>query len=46
MTPIYNTNSQINFKTSILESSSCDYGHAYILVKEIMTFPNTKTAGA
>ena len=31
---MYNTNSQIKFKTSMLESSLCDYSDAYnILVK-------------
>ena len=30
---IYNTNSQIKFKTSMLRSSLCDYSDAYILVK-------------
>ena len=29
----YNVNSQINFKTTMLKSSLCDYGVAYILVK-------------
>ena len=29
----YNTNSQITFKTSMLESSLFDYSDAYILVK-------------
>ena len=33
----YNTNSQIKFKTSILRSSLCDYGDAYILVKVTMS---------
>ena len=27
----YNTNSQIEFKTSVLNSSLCDYSDAYIL---------------
>ena len=30
---IYNTNSQIKFKTSMLKSILCDYSDAYILVK-------------
>ena len=30
---MYNTNSQIKFKTSMLKSSLCDYSDAYILVK-------------
>ena len=29
----YNTNSQIKFKTSMLNSSLCDYSDAYTLVK-------------
>ena len=31
---VYNTNSDIRFKTAMLKSSLCDYGDAYILVKE------------
>ena len=30
---MYNTNSQIKFKNSILKSVLCDYSDAYILVK-------------
>ena len=30
---MYNTNGQTKFKTSMLKSSLCDYGDAYILVK-------------
>ena len=33
----YNTNSQIKFKTSMLRSSLCDYGGAYILVSGTIT---------
>ena len=29
----YNTNSKIKFKTSVLESLSCDYSDAYITAK-------------
>ena len=29
---VYNTNSQIKFKTSMLKSSLCDYSDSYILV--------------
>ena len=29
----YNTNAQIKFKTTMLNSSLCDYSDAYILVK-------------
>ena len=30
----YNTNSQIEFKTTVLNSILCDYSDAYIFVKE------------
>ena len=30
---MYNVNSQIKFKTTMLKSSLCDYSDAYILVK-------------
>ena len=30
---IYNVNRQIKFKTTMLESSLCDYSNAYIFVK-------------
>ena len=43
---LYNTNSQIKFKTSILRSSLCDYSDAYILVKGTITVPNTAAVGA
>ena len=33
----YNEDNQIRFKMSMLRSSLCDYGDAYILVKETMT---------
>ena len=33
----YNTNTQSKFKTSMLESSVCDYSDTYILVSENMT---------
>ena len=33
----YNVNGQIEFKTTMLKSSLCDYSHAYILVKEKIT---------
>ena len=36
---VYNTNSDIRFKTAMLKSSLCDYGDAYILVKEKITIP-------
>ena len=34
---MYNTNSRIKFKTSMLKSSLCDYSHAYIPVKGTMS---------
>ena len=34
----YNTNSQIEFKTSILRSSLCDYSNAYIRLCGTITF--------
>ena len=39
-------NKQTKFKTSMLRSSSCDYGDAYILVKGNITVNNTAAAGA
>ena len=36
----YNTNSQIEFKNSMLKSSLCNYSDAYILVKGTTTVPN------
>ena len=35
---MYNKNSQIKYKTSMLKSSLCDYTDAYILVSRIITF--------
>ena len=42
----HNTDSQINFKTSMLKSSLCNYSDAYILVKEriIITRPRVDDA--
>ena len=34
---VYNVNSQIKFKTTMLRSSLCDYSDAYILVKGKIT---------
>ena len=34
---MYNTNSHIKFKTSMLKSSLCDYSDAYILVSGTIT---------
>ena len=42
---VYNTNSQIKFKTSMLSSGLCDNSDAYILVTETVTVPNTVTQG-
>ena len=33
----YNTNRQVNFKTTMLKSSLCDYSNACIIVKETIT---------
>ena len=41
---IYNVNSQIKFKTTMLKSSLCDYSDAYILVKGTITVNNTAAA--
>ena len=43
---VYNVNSQIKFKTTMLKSSLCDYSDAYILVKGTITVDDTSTAGA
>ena len=40
----YNTNSQINLKTSMLKSSLCNYSDEYILVKGTIKVPNTAVA--
>ena len=42
----YNVKSQIKFKTTMLNSSLCDYSDAYILVKGTMTVNNTADADA
>ena len=34
---VYNTNSDIRFKTTMLKSSLCDYSDSYILVKGTIT---------
>ena len=34
---VYNTNSDIRFKTTMLKSSLCDYSDSYILVKVTIT---------
>ena len=43
---VYNANSQIKFKTTMLKSSLCDYSDAYILVKGTITVDDTSAAGA
>ena len=43
---MYNTNSQIRFKTSMLRTSLCDYIDAYIFVKGTITVPNTAATDA
>ena len=42
----YNVNSQIKFKATMLRSSLCDYGDAYILVKGTITVNNTTATDA
>ena len=42
----YSVNRQINFKTSMLRSSLCDYSDAYILVKGNITVNDTAADGA
>ena len=43
---VFNVNSQIKFKTTMLKSSLCDYSDAYILVKGTITVNNTAAQGA
>ena len=43
---VYNVNSRIKFKTTMLKSSLCDFSDAYILVKGTITVNNTAAAGA
>ena len=43
---MYNTNSQIKFKTSVLRSILCDYSDAYILVKGTIIVTNKGAAAA
>ena len=42
----YSVNRQINFKTSMLRSSLCDYSDAYILVMGNVSVNNTAGDGA
>ena len=39
---VYNTNSDIRFKTTMLKSSLCDYCDAYILVKGRITITGAR----
>ena len=41
----YNVNSQIEFKTSMLRSSLCDYSDAYIHLSATIKVPNTTATG-
>ena len=41
----YSPNKQIRFKTAMLRTSLCEYGDAYILIKENISV-NTAAAGA
>ena len=41
---MYNTISQVKFKTSMLKSSLWDYSDAYILVSRTIEIPNTGRA--
>ena len=43
---VYNVNSQIKFKTTMLKSTLCDYNDAYILVKGTISVNDTAAAGA
>ena len=43
---VYNVNSQIKFKTTMLRSNLCDYADAYIRAKGTITVANTSGAGA
>ena len=43
---LYNVNSQIKFKATMLKSSLCDYSDAYIPAKGTITFNNTGTDAA
>ena len=42
---VYNVNSQIKVKTTMLKSSLCDYTGAYILVKGTIKVADTAAAG-
>ena len=42
---IYDYNSDVKFKTSMIRSNLCDYSDAYIHVKATTTVPNTAAQG-
>ena len=42
----YNVNSQIKFKTTMLNSGLCNYSDAYILIKGTITVADTSASGA
>ena len=43
---VYNVNSQIKFKSTMLKSSLCDYSDAYVLVKGTVAVNNTAATDA
>ena len=43
---MYNTNSDIRFKTTMLKSSLCDYSHACILAKGRITITGARADAA
>ena len=43
---VYNVNSQIKFKTTMLKSSLCDYSDVYILAKGTISVNNSAAQGA
>ena len=43
---MYNTNSQIKFKNSMLKSNLCDYSDAYVLVNGTITITGAEASDA
>ena len=43
---VYNTNSDIRFKTTMLKSSLCDFSDAYVLVKRTITITGAEADAA
>ena len=43
---VYNTNSDIRFKTTMLKSSLCDFSDAYVLVKRTITIAGAEADAA